>query len=80
MYFDRRSHSGRYQCPPETAGEVQESDLRRESVNKRIDGSVGGRPYEIDQQPEETPTQLKKTNQYAKGGSSLPQFVLRAPL
>ena len=53
MYFDRRSHSGRYRSPPETAGEVQESDLRRESVSKRIDGSVGGRPYEIDQPPEE---------------------------
>ena len=79
-YCDHKFHSGRCRCPPEIEGEVQESDLRRESVSKRIDGSVGGRPYEIDQQPEETPTQLKKTNQYAKGGSSLPQFVLRAPL
>jgi hypothetical protein len=81
MYFDRRSHSGRYRCPPETEGEVQESDLRRESVSKRIDGSVGGRPCEIDQPPEETPTLLKRTSQCAKGGNSLNhELVLRAPL
>jgi hypothetical protein len=67
--------------PPEIEGEIQESDLRRQSVSRRIDGSVGGCPCDIDQPPEETPTLLKRTSQCAKGERSLdPELVLRAPL
>ena len=50
-------------------------------VSKRIDGSVGGRPCEIDQPPEEIPTLLKRTSQRAKGERSLgPDLVLGSPL
>ena len=67
--------------PPEIEGEIKESDLRRESVSRRIDGSMGGRPCDIDQPPEETPTLLTRTSQCAKGERSLdPELVLGAPL
>ena len=81
-YFDHKSHSGCCRCPPEIEGEIQESDLRRESVSRRIDGSVGGRLYDIDQPLEETPTLLKRTSQCVKGGKSLDpgELVLRASL
>jgi len=80
-YYDRKTHSGCCLCPPEIEGEIQESDLRRESVSRRIDGSVGGRPCDIDQPPEETPFLLKRTSQCAKGGNSLHhELVLRASL
>ena len=81
MYFDRIFHSGRYRCPPETEGEVQESDLLRESAYRRIYVLVGGRPCGIDQPPEETPTLLKRTSQCAMEENSLHRgHVLRAPL
>ena len=67
-------------APPKSK-ERSESDLQRESVSRRIDGSVGGRPCDIDQPLEETPTLLKRTSQCAKGGKSLHhELVLRASL
>jgi len=80
-YCDRKFHIGRCRCPPQIEGEIQESDLLRQSVSRRIGGSVGGRPCDIDQPPEGTPTLLKRTSQCAKGERSRdPELVLGAPL